>query len=581
MFKVLGRILKYAKPYRFSFAVAIFSALIGVSLSLFVPVIVGRGVDNIIGEGNVNFSLLLKICISLMGIILISTVFQWLTSLATNKLSYNTVKDIRIEYFEKIGKVPLKFIDGSSRGELIGRAVNDIETVSDGLIQGFTQLFSGVVTIVGTLVFMLTINVKIALIVVILTPVSFLTAAIITKLSHDSFEKQSAWRGKMSSFTEEMVGVQKVVKAFSHEKALEKDFSEINLQMKKSGIKSIFFSSMTNPTTRFVNGIIYAAVGLSGALSAIGAVSFLGVITAGQLSSFLLYSNQYTKPFNEISGVITELQNAVACAKRVFDVIDEKAESSDENKIVLKECDGTLNIENVSFSYTPEKKLIESFSLNVEAGQKIAIVGPTGCGKTTIINLLLRFYDINSGSIKLTGVETTDLTRTSIHSQFGMVLQDTWLFKGTVAENICYGKPDASREEIIQAAKAVHAHGFIKRLPKGYDTIINEEGSGLSQGQKQLISIARIMLCDPPMLILDEATSSIDIRTEQRIQRAFEKIMKGKTSFIIAHRLSTIKNADVILVMNNGNVIEQGSHQQLIRQKGFYEKLYNSQFATA
>lgn len=581
MFKVLGKILKYAKPYRLSLITAIFSALIGVTLSLFVPVIVGRGVDNIIGQGNVNFSMLLKICISLIVIILISTLFQWLTSLATNKLSYNTIKDIRIDYFEKIGKLPLKFIDGSSRGELIGRAVNDIETVSDGLIQGFTQLFSGIVTIVGTLVFMLTINIKIALIVVILTPISLFTAAIITKLSHDSFEKQSAWRGKMSSFTEEMVGGQKIVKAFSHEKALEDEFDQINLQMKKSGIRSIFFSSMTNPTTRFVNGIIYAAVGLAGALSAIGAVSFLGVITAGQLSSFLLYSNQYTKPFNEISGVITELQNAVASARRVFEVIEEQPETSDENKIVLKECDGTLSIENINFSYTPEKKLIENFSLNVKSGQKIAIVGPTGCGKTTIINLLLRFYDINSGKIKLSGIDTTEMTRSSLRSQFGMVLQDTWLFTGTVAENIAYGKPDATREEIIEAAKAVHAHSFIKRLQDGYDTIINEEGSGLSQGQKQLISIARIMLCDPPMLILDEATSSIDIRTEQRIQRAFEKIMKGKTSFIIAHRLSTIKNADVILVMNNGNVIEQGNHEQLIAQKGFYEKLYNSQFATA
>ena len=581
MFKILGRILKYTKPYKLSLVTAILSALVGVSLSLFVPVIVGKGVDNIIGEGNVEFSSLAKICIGLIAVILVSTLFQWLTSLATNKLSYNTIKDIRVDYFEKIGKVPLKFIDGSSRGELIGRAVNDIETVSDGLIQGFTQLFSGIVTIVGTLVFMLTINVKIALIVVILTPISLFTAAIITKRSHDSFEKQSYWRGKMSSLTEEMVGGQKIVKAFSHEAEAEKSFAEINLQLKKSGVKSIFYSSMTNPTTRFVNGVIYAAVGLSGALAAIGAVGFLGVITAGQLSSFLLYSNQYTKPFNEISGVITELQNAVACAKRVFAVIDETAESSDENKTVLKECDGTLSIRNISFSYTSEKKLIENFSLDVKPGQKIAIVGPTGCGKTTIINLLLRFYDVNSGSIKLSGIDTTEMTRSSLRQQFGMVLQDTWLFTGSVADNISYGRPDATREEIINAAKAVHAHGFIKRLPNGYDTVINEEGSGLSQGQKQLISIARIMLCDPPMLILDEATSSIDIRTEQRIQRAFEKIMKGKTSFIIAHRLSTIKNADVILVMKDGNIIEQGTHNELIAEKGFYANLYKSQFESA
>ena len=581
MFKILGRILKYTKPYKLSLITAVFSALIGVSLSLFVPVIVGKGVDNIVGKGNVNFSMLVKICAVLIVVVLISTLFQWLTSLASNKLSYNTIKDIRIEYFEKIGKVPLKFIDSSSRGELIGRAVNDIETVSDGLIQGFTQLFSGVVTIVGTLGFMLAINVKIALIVVVLTPVSLFTAAIITKRSHDSFEKQSYWRGRMSSFAEEMIGGQKTVKAFCHEDEAQKEFSDINNQLQKSGVKSIFYSSMTNPTTRFVNGLIYAAVGLAGALSAIGAIGFLGVITAGQLSSFLLYSNQYTKPFNEISGVITELQNAVACAKRVFSVIDETPESSDDNKILLKECDGTLSIQNISFSYTPEKKLIENFSLDVKSGQKIAIVGPTGCGKTTVINLLLRFYDVNSGEIKLSGIETTEITRSSLRSQFGMVLQDTWLFTGTVADNISYGKPDATREEIIEAAKAVHAHGFIKRLPNGYDTVINEEGSGLSQGQKQLISIARIMLCDPPMLILDEATSSIDIRTEQRIQRAFEKIMKGKTSFIIAHRLSTIKNADVILVMKDGNIIEQGNHQQLIDKKGFYENLYKSQFESA
>ncbi|MGN0612781.1 MAG: ABC transporter ATP-binding protein [Porcipelethomonas sp.] len=579
MFKTLGRILKYARPYKGSLIMAVIFSFIGVMLSLFVPIIVGRGVDVIIGRGNVNFTLLIKICIILAVSIVVSTLFQWLTSLATNRLSYNTIRDIRIDYFEKLGKVPLKFIDGSSRGDLIGRAVNDIETVSDGLIQGFTQLFSGVVTILGTLIFMLTINVKISIIVVILTPVSFFTAAVITKLSHDSFVKQSLTRGEMSSFTEEMVGNQKIVKGFSYEERAEKKFAEINENMRTSGIKSIFFSSMTNPTTRFVNGLIYAAVGISGALSAIGAAGFFGVITPGQLSSFLLYSNQYTKPFNEISGVITELQNAVASAKRVFAVIDQPAESSDENKAVLSQCSGDLSIENISFSYTPEKKLIENFSLSVRAGQKVAIVGPTGCGKTTIINLLLRFYDVNSGTINISGFNAEDITRSSLRSCFGMVLQDTWLFSGTVAENIAYGRPDATREKITEAAKAVHAHSFIKRLPEGYDTVINEEGSGLSQGQKQLISIARIMLTDPPMLILDEATSSIDVRTEQRIQRAFEKLMEGKTSFIIAHRLSTIKNADVILVMNKGNVIEQGTHEQLIAKKGFYENLYRSQFA--
>lgn len=579
MIKTLKRILKYTKPYKMHLLSAIFCALTGVVLSLFVPILIGKGVDVIISKGNVDFTALLKICIVIAGTVLISSLFQWITSLSTNKLSFNTVRDIRADYFEKLNSVPLKFIDNSSKGELIGRAVNDIETISDGLLQGFTQLFSGVVTILGTLVFMLSINIKIAILVVILTPISLFTAAIITKLSHDSFTEQSKLRGKMSSFTEEMVGNQKIVKGFSYEKRAEKTFSEINAQMGKSGVKAVFFSSMTNPTTRFVNGLIYAAVGTAGALSAIGALNFLGVITVGQLSSFLSYSNQYTKPFNEISGVITELQNAVASAERVFAVIDEPSEKSDSNKEILASCDGTLTMENVSFSYIPEKKLIQNFNLNVQSGQKIAIVGPTGCGKTTIINLLLKFYDINSGKIKISGKDTENITRSSLRSQFGMVLQDTWLFSGTVAENISYGRPDASREQIIEAAKAVHAHSFIKRLPDGYDTLINEEGSGLSQGQKQLISIARIMLKDPPMLILDEATSSIDIRTEQRIQRAFEKIMKGKTSFIIAHRLSTIKNADVILVMKDGNVIEQGSHEQLIQQNGFYANLYSSQFA--
>ena len=579
MIKTLKRILKYTKPYKIHLFSAIFCAFIGVVLSLFVPILIGKGVDVIISKGNVDFEALLKICIIIAVTVLISALFQWITSLSTNKLSYNTIRDIRADYFEKLNSVPLKFIDNSSKGELIGRAVNDIETISDGLLQGFTQLFSGVVTILGTLIFMLSINVKIALLVVILTPISLFTAAIITKLSHDSFTEQSNLRGKMSSFTEEMVGNQKIVKGFSYEKRAEKTFSEINAQMGKSGVKAVFFSSMTNPTTRFVNGLIYAAVGTAGALSAIGALNFLGVITVGQLSSFLSYSNQYTKPFNEISGVITELQNAVASAERVFAVIDEPSELPDNNKEVLASCDGTLTMENVNFSYVPEKKLIQNFNLHVQSGQKIAIVGPTGCGKTTIINLLLRFYDINSGKIKISGKDTKDITRSSLRSQFGMVLQDTWLFTGTVAENISYGKPNASREEIIEAAKAVHAHSFIKRLLDGYDTVINEEGSGLSQGQKQLISIARIMLKDPPMLVLDEATSSIDIRTEQRIQRAFEKIMKGKTSFIIAHRLSTIKNADVILVMKDGNVIEQGSHEQLLEQNGFYANLYSSQFA--
>lgn len=581
MFKTLKRILKYAKPYKLHLFSALICSLFGVSLSLFIPVLIGRGVDVIVGKNNVDFQKLMQIGLIIAATVIISGIFQWITTLSTNKLSFNTIRDIRADYFRKLNRVPIKYIDSNPKGDLISRAVNDIETISDGLLQGFTQLFSGVVTILGTLIFMLMINPKIALIVVILTPISLFTAAIITKLSHDSFTEQSRLRGKLTAHTEEMVGNLKIVKAFSYEKRAEETFSEINSDMKKSGVRAVFFSSMTNPTTRFVNGLIYAAVGLAGALSAMGAVSFLGVISVGQLTSFLSYSNQYTKPFNEISGVITELQNAIASAKRVFAVIDETEESPDNDKKVLKECDGTLSLENVKFSYSPDKKLIENFNLSVKSGQRVAIVGPTGCGKTTIINLLLRFYDIDSGKIKISGEDISNLTRSSLRSQFGMVLQDTWLFTGTVAENIAYSKSEASREEIIAAAKAVHAHSFIKRLPNGYDTVINEEGSGLSQGQKQLISIARIMLSDPPILILDEATSSIDIRTEQRIQRAFEKIMKGKTSFIIAHRLSTIKNADTILVMKDGNVIEQGNHQQLIEQNGFYAKLYSSQFAPA
>ncbi len=580
MIKILMRILRYSRPYKLSLIFGIVSSFIGVSLSLFVPVIIGEGVDLIIGEGNVDFKGVSGICLLLAGTVGVSSLFQWFTSLCTNKLSYLTVRDIRRDYYEKLGEVPVSFIDSSSRGELISCGVNDIETISDGLIQGFTQLFSGIVTIIGTLIFMLVINVKIAVIVVILTPLSFVTAAVITKLSHDSFIKQAKHRGEMSGFIEEMVGNQKVVRAFCREKKVQEEFDSINRKMKKSGVRSVFFSSMTNPTTRFVNGLIYAAVGTAGALSAIGSVGFLGVITKGQLSSFLLYANQYTKPFNEISGVITELQNAVACAKRVFDVIDQPGEPSDRDMMQLKSCTGTVNFNNVCFSYDKSRKLIENMELHVnEKGKRIAIVGPTGCGKTTVINLLLRFYDIDKGSIVISGNDIRNVTRNSLRSQFGMVLQDTWLFSGTVADNIAYGKQSADREEIINAAKAVHAHSFIKRLPQGYDTVIGEEGGGLSQGQKQLISLARVMLTDPPMLILDEATSNIDIRTEQRIQRAFEKLMTGKTCFIIAHRLSTIKNADLILVMKDGTVIEQGDHDTLIQKSGFYAELYRSQFA--
>ena len=461
---------------------------------------------------------------------------------------------------------------------MTSRVINDIEMISDGLLQGFTQFFSGIMTIVGTLIFMMTINARIAAVVVILTPLSFLAASKITKASHDSYMKQSKLRGDMVSFAEEMAGSQKIVRAFGYEERAMERFRKINEEYGKIGTKATFFSSMTNPTTRFVNGLIYASVGLLGALSAIGSVPFIGAMSVGKLSSFLAYSNQYTKPFNEISGVFAELQNAVASAQRVFEVLDEEEVPEDSGKEVLTGCTGEINIEDVCFSYDPAVRLIENFSLDVKPGQRIAIVGPTGCGKSTMINLLLRFYDLDSGSIKVSGRDFTEVTRDSLRSSFGMVLQETWVFTGTVAENIAYGVPDASREQVIAAAKAVHAHGFIKRLPNGYDTVVSED-SGLSQGQKQLICIARIMLMDPPMLILDEATSSIDLRTEHRIQRAFQKLMQGKTSFIIAHRLSTIRNSDVILVMNHGSIIEQGNHAQLMEKGGFYAELYNSQFA--
>ena len=477
-------------------------------------------------------------------------------------------------------RVPLKYIDGHTKGELTSRVINDIEIISDGLLQGFAQFFSGIITIIGTLIFMMTINIKIALVVVMLTPLSFIAASKITKASHDSYVKQSKLRGDMVALAEEMAGNQKLIKAFVYDKRAEERFDAINKEYGNIGTKATFFSSMTNPTTRFVNGLIYAAVGLLGSPGAIGYSSFVGAISVGKLSSFLAYSNQYTKPFNEISGVFAELQNAVASAQRVFDVLDEEEVPDDSDKEKLDNCSGELKFTDVFFSYTPETQLIQNFNLDVRPGERIAIVGPTGCGKSTIINLLLRFYDINSGKIEVSGKNISDITRDSLRSNFGMVLQDTWIFTGTVAENIAYGIPEASREQVIEAAKSVYAHGFIKRLPNGYDTVISED-SGLSQGQKQLICIARIMLMNPPMLILDEATSSIDLRTEQRIQKAFTKLMEGRTSFVIAHRLSTIKHSDIILVMNNGNIIEQGSHEELMKNGGFYSDLYNSQFAVS
>lgn len=579
MLKTLKRVFSYARPYIIYFVLTIIFAALGVSLSLAVPVFIGEAVDCCIGKGNVDTEKLLKIITALAVMVIASTLFQWLMSLCTNKLAFYTVRDLRADIFNKLERVPLKYIDGHTKGELTSRVINDIEIVSDGLLQGFTQFFSGIITIIGTLVFMMTINVKIAVVVVVLTPLSFIAASKITKASHDSYMKQSKLRGDMVGLAEEMAGNQKIVKAFVYDERAEKRFEEINKAYGKIGAKATFFSSMTNPTTRFVNGLIYAAVGLLGALGVIGYSGFVGRMTVGKLSSFLAYANQYTKPFNEISGVFAELQNAVASAQRVFDVLDEDEISDDSEKEVLKNCDGSLKFSDVFFSYDPKMKLIENFSLDVKSGQRIAIVGPTGCGKSTIINLLLRFYDIDSGKIEISGKNISDITRDSLRSCFGMVLQETWVFTGTVAENIAYGKPNATREEIIEAARSVYAHGFIKRLPDGYDTVISED-SGLSQGQKQLICIARIMLMDPPMLILDEATSSIDLRTEQRIQKAFLRLMEGRTSFVIAHRLSTIKNSDVILVMKQGNIIEQGSHSELMQKGGFYSELYNSQFAS-
>lgn len=579
MMKTLTRIFSYAKPYIVFFVLTVIFAAAGVSLSLTVPVFIGKAVDCCVGKGNVDFKELGIIAVTLGIMVILSGLFQWLMSLCTNKLAFLTVRDLRSDVFAKLEKVPLKFIDGSTKGELTSRVINDIEIVSDGLLQGFMQFFSGIITIIGTLIFMLFINYKIALVVVLLTPLSFIAASKITKATHNSYMKQSKMRGDMVSFAEEMAGNQKLVRAFVYNKRAEERFDHINEQYGEIGAKATFFSSMTNPTTRFVNGLIYAAVGLLGALGAIGHSSFIGVMSVGKLSGFLAYSNQYTKPFNEISGVFAELQNAVASAQRVFDVLDEEEVSDDSEKAVIENCNGSVSFENVCFSYNPEVSLIKDFTLSVNPGQRIAIVGPTGCGKSTIINLLLRFYDIDRGKISISGRNIMDITRDSLRSSFGMVLQETWVFTGTVAENISYGKPNAARDEIIAAAKAVHAHGFIKRLPNGYDTVISEN-SGLSQGQKQLLCIARIMLMNPPMLILDEATSSIDLRTEHRIQRAFTKLMEGKTSFIIAHRLSTIKNSDIILVMQSGNIIEQGSHKELMARNGFYAQLYNSQFAS-
>lgn len=573
-FGIIKRLFKYTKPYRGFLIGAVLCALISVTLTIFAPILIGNAIDYIIGPDNVNYGEVLKIIIILAITIILSAIFQWLLTFCTNILSFKTVRDLRKDAFYTINSIPLKYIDSNAHGDILSRIVTDIDQISEGVLQGFTQLFVGLVTIIDTIIFMLYVNVNIAIVVILLTPLSLFVATFISKHIHSKFTAQSQIRGEMTGFVEEIVGNQKIVKAFSYEEHNQNDFEEINDRLYDVGVKAQFFSALANPTTRFVNGVVYAVVGITGALSVIN-----HGLTVGQLSMFLQYANQYTKPFNEISSVFTELQSALASAKRVFSFIDTPHESSDEYAMDLKSCDGTIDINNVSFSYNPEIPLIQNLNLGVKSGQKIAIVGPTGCGKTTFINLLMRFYDVTDGEIKVSGIGINDIKRSSLRSLYGMVLQDTWLFTGTVKENIAFGKEDATDEEIIAAAKSAHAHSFIKRLPNGYDTVISEDGGNISQGQKQLLSIARIMLTKPPMLILDEATSSIDTRTELRIQKAFAKIMQGRTSFIVAHRLSTIEEADVILVMNKGNIIEQGTHKELLEKGGFYAKLYNSQFA--
>ena len=569
--KVIIRI----KKYWVFLILSIIMATITVASSLYVPILVGNAIDYIIGPSNVNFRLIAQILAEIGVVIGITALSQWIMNICNNKITYHVTRDIRDEAIEKIEHLPLKYIDGHSYGEIVSRVIADVDQFADGLLMGFTQFFSGVMTILGTLGFMLSINVKITLVVVLITPVSFFVASFIAKRTYKMFKLQSETRGEQTALIDEMIGGQKVVSAYCHEEEAVRQFDEINDRLQKYSLNAIFFSSITNPSTRFVNSLVYAGVAVTGAISAI-----YGRLTVGQLSCFLSYANQYTKPFNEISGVVTELQNAIACASRVFELIEEEPEAAESsNAVNLENVDGRVDLNDVEFSYVPDKKLIEDFNLHVKKGQKIAIVGPTGCGKTTIINLLMRFYDVNSGSIDVSGVDIRELTRRSLREGYGMVLQDTWLKSGTIRENIIMGRPDATDEEIIEAAKAAHSHGFIKRLPNGYDTVIGEDGGSLSQGQKQLLCITRVMLCHPPMLILDEATSSIDTRTEIKIQNAFNKLMEGRTSFIVAHRLSTIQSADVILVMKDGHIIEQGDHEELLAKNGFYKKLYESQFA--
>ena len=573
------KVLNYMKPYWFYLALSLVLAAVTVALTLYLPKLTGFAVDEIIEQGRVNFTGILQILKLMAVTILITAVAQWIMNICNNKMTYEIVRDIRNEAFRKIEILPLKYIDGHSYGEITSRVIADVDQFADGLLMGFTQLFTGVMTILGTLLFMLTTDVGITLVVVLITPLSFFVAGFIAKRTFTMFRVQSETRGEQTALIDEMIGNQKVVQAFSHEKKAMERFDEINERLRACSLRAIFYSSITNPATRFVNNVVYAGVGLVGALSAVA-----GRISVGDLSCLLSYANQYTKPFNEISGVVTELQNALACASRIFDLIEEEPQVPEkENATVISGREGgvrgNVELSHVYFSYTEEQKLIEDFNLKVQPGQRIAIVGPTGCGKTTLINLLMRFCDVTGGKISVEGCDVRDVTRKSLRKSFGMVLQDTWLKAGTIRENIGMGKPDATEEEIIAAAKASHAHSFIKRLPQGYETVITEEGGGLSQGQKQLLCIARVMLCLPPMLILDEATSSIDTRTEMKIQEAFLRMMEGRTSFIVAHRLSTIREADVILVMRDGHIVEQGRHEELLEKKGFYAQLYNSQFA--
>lgn len=571
--EIIKKLLKYINPYKHYLILALIFSIITVAFTLLAPILMGNGIDLIISKGNVDFAGLKTIILKIIAAISITAVSQWLMNLCTNKLTFYTVRDIRLDAFAKLEKVPISYVDNSSQGDLISRIVTDIDLVSDGLLMGFTQLFSGIITIFATIGFMVSINLKITLIVVLITPLSFFVASFIAKRTFNMFQAQSIKRGEMTSHINEMITGQKIVKAYNHEEESKAQFEKINSELETVGVKALFFSSITNPATRFINGLVYSGVGIFGAVSAIS-----GHISVGQLSAFLTYANQYTKPFNEISSVITELQSAFASAKRVFEIIEADEEQSDENLLPLEKVDGTLNLDDVSFRYLPDKPLIENLNLDVRQGERIAIVGPTGCGKTTLINLLMRFYDVTDGNIKISGKSIKDIKRHSLRQSFGMVLQETWLSKGTIKENIAFGKSDATDEEIITAAKNAHAHSFIQRLPQGYDTIVSDDSENLSSGQKQLLCIARVMLMLPPMLILDEATSNIDTRTEKQIQSAFEKMLKGRTSFIVAHRLSTIQNADCILVMDKGHIIEQGNHEELLAKKGFYSKLYHSQF---